>query len=330
MDFLLKQFVDVIQWTEDGPGTLAYRFPMAGKEIQNGGTLVVRESQAALFINEGTLADKFAPGTHTLTTQTLPVLTYLRNWDKGFESPFKSDVYFFSLREQINQKWGTAQPVTVRDKEFGAIRIRAFGTYSYAIEDLDIFFAKLVGTAERITAADLDGQLKSAIITALATGLGQSGVAFVDMAANQQAFSEAMQAVVRPALAAYGLALRSFYVQSLSLPEELQAYMDKATGVRMAGDLQRYTQFQAAEALGVAAANPGGVAGAGAGMAAGLAMGQAMAQSLGVGAAAPAAPAAPAEDPIALLERLGNLVAKGILTPQEFEAKKAEILSRIR
>ena len=127
MDFIKKQFIDVIQWTEDADGTLAWRFPMSGMEIQNGATLVVRESQMAIFVNEGKVADVFAPGTHKLSTQTLPVLTYLKNWDKLFESPFKSDVYFFSTRQQVDQKWGTPQPITIRDADFGAVRLRALG-----------------------------------------------------------------------------------------------------------------------------------------------------------------------------------------------------------
>jgi membrane protease subunit (stomatin/prohibitin family) len=148
MDFIKKQFIDIIQWTEEGDGTLAWRFPMAGMEIQNGGTLVVRESQMAMFVNEGQVADVFGPGTYKLTTQTLPVLTYLKNWDKLFESPFKSDVYFFSTRQQIDQKWGTPQPITIRDKDFGAVRLRAFGNYAFRIADPKLFHTEISGTRD--------------------------------------------------------------------------------------------------------------------------------------------------------------------------------------
>jgi membrane protease subunit (stomatin/prohibitin family) len=151
MDFIKKQFIDVIQWTEEGDGTLAWRFPMSGMEIQNGASLTVRESQMAVFVNEGQVADVFGPGMHTLTTQTLPVLTYLKNWDKLFESPFKSDVYFFSTRQQIDQKWGTPQPITIRDADFGAVRLRAFGNYAFRVADPKLFHTEISGTRETYT-----------------------------------------------------------------------------------------------------------------------------------------------------------------------------------
>jgi membrane protease subunit (stomatin/prohibitin family) len=329
LDFISKQFIDVIQWTADEPGVLAYRYPMSGMEIQNGAQLVVRETQKAAFFNEGQIADIFGPGTHTLTTQTLPVLTYLKNWDKFFESPFKSDVVFFDTHDQIDRKWGTTQPLTIRDKEYGPIRIRAFGNYSYAIGDVGPFWSRLVGTAERCTTEMIEGQLRGAILTSIATFLGQANVGFIDMAANQEAFSQKLAEAITPALRAYGIDIRTFYVQSLSLPEELQRVLDKVSSMNMLGDLQRYAQFQTAESIPLAAENPGGLAGAGAGLGAGMAIGQAMAQGLAP-AAASAAPAQPAEDPIQLLEKLGGLLAKGILTQQEFDAKKAELLSRIK
>ncbi|OYY94566.1 MAG: hypothetical protein B7Y41_06995 [Hydrogenophilales bacterium 28-61-23] len=334
-DFVAKQFVDVIQWTEDEAGVLAWRYPMAGMEIQNGAQLVVRETQAAVFIDEGRVstqfADRFDAGTYTLDTNTLPVLTYLKNWDKFFESPFKSDVYFFSLREQIDRKWGSTQPITVRDKEFGPLRIRAFGSYSYRIADLEPFWRKLSGTAERYTVDDLDGQLRAIVLTALGSYLGGSDVAFVDMAANQAEFSARLKEAVAPAFREYGLELASFFLQSLSLPEELEKHLDRAAAQRMVGDLGQYTRFQTADALPIAAENPGGIAGIGAGMGAGLAMAQAMTPNLAQAApgAATAQPQA-AEDALALIEKLGDLLAKGLLTQAEFDAKKAELLARIR
>jgi len=345
MSFISKQFVDVIQWTDDEPDLLAYRYPMEDKEIQNGAQLVVRATQQVLFLNEGKVADKFTAGTYTLNTQTLPVLTYLKNWDKFFESPFKSDVYYFSLREQVDQKWGTTQPIALRDKEFGALRIRAFGNYSYKISDIELFWTKLCGTAEQYSVNDIEGQLRAVVLTALASFLGKSEVAFIDMAGNQDVFSQKLQEAVAPALKEYGLQLQSFYLQSLSLPEELQAHLDKASSMRIVGDLQKYTQFQAADSLQTAAANPGGLAGAGVGMGAGLAMGQMMGQTLGQGNASasasasvsagttPANPAtqAPAtEDPLQVIEKLGNLLQKGLLTQKEFDQKKAELLNRIK
>lgn len=226
-DAFSKQFIAVIDWTEEEDGVLAYRFPMKDQEIQNGAQLTVRESQLALFVNEGEVADLLGPGLHTLTTRNLPLLTTLNNWDKAFHSPFKSDVYFYSTREQIDQKWGTPNPVTVRDKEMGAIRLRAFGTHSYRIKNPNVFYKKLSGTRERYTVQDLEGQLRSAIITSLSAFFGQSSVAFLDMASNQVKFSDTLRDALGPTFSNYGLELTSFFVQSISLPEELQAYLTR-------------------------------------------------------------------------------------------------------
>jgi membrane protease subunit (stomatin/prohibitin family) len=328
LDFLGKQFIDVIQWTEPGPGILAYRFPTADQEIRNQAVLTVRESQLALFVNEGKVADLFEPGRYELTTQTLPVMTYLQNWDKLFQSPFKSDVYFFSTREQTDQKWGTAQPITIRDKDFGVVRLRANGNYSYRIVDVKTFWTKLSGSVATYTVEDLEGQLRGAILSAIASSLGGSTIAFVDMAANQTAFSERLKEAVASAFSQYGLELKTFYVQSLSLPEELQAHLDRASSMRMVGDLRQYAQFQAADSLSAAAANPGGAAGAGVGLGAGVALGQVMASALGGNLGAPAS--AQAADPFATIEKLGELFKKGVLTQAEFDAKKAELLQQIK
>ena len=333
-DFIKKQFIDVIQWTEDENGVLAYRFPMEDKEIQNGAQLTVRDSQVALFVNEGEVADVFEPGLHTLTTKTLPVLTSLNNWDKLFQSPFKSDVYFFSTRDQIDQRWGTPTPVTIRDKEFGPIRLRAHGTFSYKVKNPKVFYKRVSGTRERYTASELEGQLRAMILTNMASFFGQAEVGFVDMAANQTRFSETLKEALEAPFAELGLELRSFYVQSISLPEEIQSYLDKSASMRMVGDLKQYAQFQAADSISAAAANPGGAAGVGAGMAAGMAMGQAMKDALAAGAnegsqAAPDAAAPAAEDPMVTLEKLHGLMTKGILTQEEFDAKKAELLKKI-
>ena len=340
MSFLSKQFIDILQWNEDGPGVLAWRFPMQDMEIQNGGSLTVRESQAAMFVDQGKVADVFGPGRYTLTTLTIPILTYIKNWDKAFESPFKSDVFFFSTREQTDQRWGTAQPVTVRDKDFGALRIRANGVYSYKVADPRVFFAKLSGTTAQYTVEDAAGQLRAAIITAMASGIGGGEVPFLDMAGNQSVLSERLKVAVGPVFHDYGLELTQFFLQSLSLPEDVQAYLDKKSSMSIIGDMGRYTQFEAAESLKTAAAASGGLTGAGVGLGAGVALGQTMGQALAGGAlgssqqqsATPTAPvaAAPAADPMAVLEKLGELFQKGILTEAEFSAKKAELLQQIR
>ncbi len=326
-DFLSKQFVDIIDWTEE-PGDLAWRVPMADREIQNCAVLTVREGQIAAFFNEGQIADMFGPGKHTLETGTLPLLTALNNWDKAFKSPFKSDVVFFSQKEQINLKWGTAQPVTVRDKEFGPLRIRAFGGYSFRIDKVAPFASRIAGTLSEVTVASIEPQLRSAIATAMATALGGGEIAFLDMAANQTLLSEKLKSSVSETLSLWGLSVESFFVESLSLPEAVQAHLDKTSSMRVLGDLDKYAKFQAAEAIEIAAGQDGGMAGLGAGAAAGMAIGQVMSGALGGVAAA--APTAVAEDPFAVIEKLHKLQVAGAITQAEFDAKKAELLSRVR
>ncbi len=327
-DFITKQFVDVIDWVEGEDGMLAYRFPMTDREIQNGAKLTVRETQAALFVNEGKIADVFGPGLYTLNTQTLPVLTNLMNWDKAFASPFKSDVYFFSTRHQLDQKWGTPTPITIRDKEFGPIRIRLHGIYSYKLEDVKTFYQKVSGSRDLYRTADMEGQLRSTVLTTLGSLFGTGEVGFVDMAASQVKFSEHLKMGLTKGFASFGLALDSFLVQSVSLPDELQKRFDERAGMQMVGDLRGYAQFQAAQSIPLAASNEGGVAGAGAGLGAGLALGQTFAQALTGGGNAPSG-GAQTQDGAQALEKLHDLLKKGILTQAEFDAKKAEILRKM-
>ena len=274
-DFLAKQFIDVIQWTEPEDGVLATRYPMQDMEIQSGAQLTVRESQMAAFINEGRLADVFSPGLYTLTTRTLPLLTNLMNWDKDFQSPFKSDVYFFSTRIQTGQRWGTATPITIRDKEFGAVRLRGYGIYSWHVFDPRIFHGKVSGTRDVYMVGDIEGQLRNTIVATMTDAFAQSTVPFLDMAANQTELGRKISESLKPVFAALGLMLDTFVVENLSLPEELQKPLDARIGMNMVGDLGRYTQFQVANSMPIAAANEGGgVAGAGVGLGAGLAMAQ--------------------------------------------------------
>ncbi|MDP2784563.1 MAG: SPFH domain-containing protein, partial [Sulfurimicrobium sp.] len=251
-DFVAKQFIDIIQWTEPGDGILAARFPMAEMEIQNGASLTVREPQLALFVDEGKVADVFNPGRYTLNTQTLPVLTYLKNWDKLFESPFKSDVYFFSTRLQLDRKWGTPNPITIRDKEFGIVRLRAFGIYSYRVTDPKKFYTEVSGTRETYTVDDLDGQLRNTLIGSMTDLFAESNVPFLDMAANQDEFGARLKEKMLPLFERYGLALDNLVVQNVSLPEELQKVLDQRIGMNMVGDLGKYTQYQVANAIPVA------------------------------------------------------------------------------
>jgi membrane protease subunit (stomatin/prohibitin family) len=269
---------------------LAYRYPMQDMEIQTGGQLTVRESQLALFVDEGKIADVLKPGLHTLTTRNLPLLTDLKNWDKDFESPFKSDVYFFSTRLQMDQKWGTSTPITVRDKEFGAVRLRAFGIYSYRIGDPRAFFTQVTGTRESFYASELEGQLRNTIIARMTTSLANSHVPFLDMASRQTEMARLIADDVKPAFAALGLELNQFVIENISLPDALQEVMDQRIGVNLAGDLNQYAQFEAAQALKLAAANTGGAAAMGVGVGAGAAMAQTMMRP-GFAGAVVAAPA---------------------------------------
>jgi len=329
--FIKKQFIDILQWNEDADGVLAWRYPMQDFEIQYGGSLTVRESQIAVFVNEGKIADVFGPGMHKLTTQTLPVLTYLKNWDKLFESPFKSDVYFFSTRLQTGRKWGTPQAITLRDADFGMVRLRAFGMYSYGLTDARKFFTEISGTRAVYTRDDLEEQLRGILLSTMATSLGKASAPFLDMAANQELMAGQVKGGIKSAFEKYGLALDEFNVTSINLPEDLQEAIDKRIAMGMAGDLNKYTQFQVANAVPLAAQNEGGMAGVGASLSAGVVLGQTMAQGLaGARAAAPAAAAAPtAPDPEQRLGQLKSLLDKGLISAGDFESAKAEVLKKL-
>jgi membrane protease subunit (stomatin/prohibitin family) len=291
ISFLAKQFIDVIAWNEPQDGILAYRYPMQDLEIQNGGQLTVSESQIAAFVNEGHIADIFGPGLHTLSTRNLPILTDLMNWDKDFESPFKSEVYFFSTRLQIDQKWGAATPITIRDKEFGAVRLRCFGIYSYRIADPRIFFINVSGTRECYFAADLEGQLRDTILAHMTGAFANSNLPFLDLAANQAVLAAKISEVVRPNFTSLGLELVQFVVENVSLPDELAKALDQRIGMGIVGDVGRYTQYAAAESLDLAAANAGGGAGVGMGLGAGAAVAQVLAASLRSSSVVPVAAA---------------------------------------
>ena len=348
--FIKKQFIDVIQWPNPEPDVLMWRFPIQDEEIQNGASLTVRDSQAAMFVDEGVTADVFQAGTFKLTTQNLPVLTNLKNWSKLFESPFKSDVYFFNLRQQLSRRWGTSQPVTVRDADFGAVALRAFGMYSFRIADPALFFKEVTGVTAECRGEQLEEQLRNVAVTQLATAFGTSGIPFLDMAANQVALSQKMTELLQPLFAAMGLLLESFNVESVTLPEALQKRMDERMGMGIVGDLSRYTQYQTAQAIPIAAQNEGGVAGIGAGLAAGMGMGNAMtaammgqqvapqgqpvvqaAQTAAPVAAATVAATAPAagEDLAGKLTQLKTLLDQGLINQADYDTAKAEVIKKI-
>ncbi|SHH17935.1 SPFH domain-containing protein [Massilia sp. CF038] len=333
--FIKKQFIDVLQWNEETEGVLAWRFPMQDFEIQNGAILNVRESQVAVFVNEGVIADVFGPGTHKLTTQTLPILTNLKNWDKFFDSPFKSDVYYFSTRVQTGRKWGTPQPITIRDKDFDMIRVRAFGMFSYRVADARKFFTEISGTREVYTRDEVEEQLRGLLMATMASSLGGANVAFLDMAANQALMAQSVKGDLAAAFARYGIGLDEFNVASVSLPEELQAALDERISAGMKGGLSAdkmagFTKFNVASSIPLAAQNEGGLAGIGAGLGAGAMLGQAMAQGMASATAQPAAPAAAAEVPIEeRLAKLKGLLDKGLISAADYDSTKAELLKKL-
>jgi membrane protease subunit (stomatin/prohibitin family) len=336
--FIKKQFIDVLQWNEETEGVLAWRFPMQDFEIQNGAILNVRESQVAVFVNEGVIADVFGPGTHKLTTQTLPVLTNLKNWDKFFDSPFKSDVYYFSTRVQTGRKWGTPQPITIRDKDFDMIRVRAFGMFSYRVADPRKFFTEISGTREIYTRDEVEEQLRGLLMATMASSLGGANVAFLDMAANQALMAQQVKGDLATAFARYGIGLDEFNVASVSLPEELQAALDERISAGMKGGLSAdkmggFTKFQVASSIPLAAQNEGGLAGIGAGLGAGAMLGQAMAQGMSGATQQPATPGAPAAAAEVSIEdrltKLKGMLDKGLISAADYDSTKAELLKKL-
>lgn len=333
--FIRKQFIDVIQWHEPADGDLVWRFPMADQEIQNGAVLTVREAQMALFVDEGRIADVLGAGRHTLNTQTLPVLTNLKNWDKLFQSPFKSDVYFFNTRQQLARRWGTSQPVTVRDADFGAVQLRAFGMYAYRISDPAAFFREVCGVVSVYRGEQLEQQLRNVVMTQLAAVFGTSNIPFLDMAANQVLLSQKLQELLLPAFAKLGLTLESFTLESITLPENIQKALDNKMSMGIIGDMARFTQYQTATAIPLAAQNEGGLAGIGAGMGVGVGIGQAMAGAMvGNAASVPqntvSGQTAPNDDdPQSKLAKLKTLLDNGLISAADYDNAKAEVLKRL-
>ena len=290
MDKLFGEFIDVITWTDDSPDTLVWRFERHGNEIKNGAKLTVREGQCAVFVNEGEIADVFKPGMYELTTANLPVLSTLQGWKHGFQSPFKAEIYFVSMRRFTDLKWGTRNPVMLRDAEFGPVRLRAFGTYEIKIADPAELIREVVGTDSHFTTDEITDQLRNLIVARFAGVLGGSGIPILDLAANYEQLSQFLAGRIAPEFHNYGLELLRLLVENVSLPPEVEAALDRRTSMGIVGDLKRYAQFQAAEAMRVAAANPGGgEMGAGIGLGMGMGMARQMANAFSADASAPAA-----------------------------------------
>src|SRR5688500_11007521 len=277
----MNQFIEVIEWLDDSQSTLLYRFPVAGQEIKNGAQLIVRESQAAVFVFEGQVADVFTPGKYEIDGGNTPILTKLGAWKYGFNSPFKSEVYFVNTKQFTDLKWGTSNPVMLRDDDFGIVRLRAFGAYSLRVADPAGFIREIAGTNAHFQTEDIDGQLKRSIVTEFSDALGELKIPALDLAAQYKELGEAIRAKINEDFKGWGLEVTKFYVENVSLPPEVEAAMDKRASMGALGDAQRYMQFQAADALRDAAQNEGGGAGLGAGLGAGFAVGGQMANAFG-------------------------------------------------
>ncbi|MBO7652493.1 MAG: SPFH domain-containing protein, partial [Bacteroidales bacterium] len=270
---LKNEFIDIIDWLDPSNNTIVYRFPRYQNEIKMGAKLTVRESQVAVFINEGQIADIYQPGMYTLTTENMPILATLKGWKYGFNSPFKAEVYFVNTKKFLDNKWGTPNPVMVRDPEFGPVRLRAFGVYEYRVEDAGKFIKDIVGTDGDFTVEKINNQLRNIIITRFSDAVAESKIPVLDMASNYNEFSEKIGQVIIDEYKEYGLNMTKFLVSNISLPEEVEKAMDKRSSMGVLGDLNRYTQFQAANAMEAAATAPGGSAAAsGMGMGMGFAM----------------------------------------------------------
>ena len=271
-DKIKGEFIDVIEWTDDSGDTLVHRFERHGNEIKNGAQLTVRQGQTAVFVDEGKLADVFEPGMYTLETSNLPILSTLKGWKHGFQSPFKAEVYFVSTRLFTDQKWGTKNPITMRDPEFGPVRIRAFGTYAVRVGDPKVFLEQVVGTDGRFTTGEVVDQLRNILVARFSDALAESGIPVLDMAANLDELGTTLLGRVTSDLTGYGLELRTLLVENVSLPPAVEEALDKRTSMGVIGDLSKYMQYQSATAIGDAAKNPGGGGAAAAGIGAGLGM----------------------------------------------------------
>jgi membrane protease subunit (stomatin/prohibitin family) len=291
-DKLTGEFVDVIQWLDDSSDTMVWRFERYGNEIKFGAKLTVREGQAAVLVNEGEVADVFTPGMFELRTANMPILSTLQAWPHGFESPFKAEVYFFSTRRFTDLKWGTKHSITLRDPEFGPVRLRAFGTYVVRIADPVLFLREIVGTDGHFTTDEVTDQIRNQIVSRFAGVLGGSGIPVLDLAASYERLGEFLTAKIAPEIAAYGLELVQMLVENVSLPPEVEQALDRRTSMGVVGDLAKYAQFQAAEAMRKAAENPG-AAGSGMGVMVGMGLGQQAAGPWGSPQPAAAAPATP-------------------------------------
>ncbi len=290
-DKIRGEFIDIIEWLSDDPDVMVWRFPRYQSSIKMGAKLTVRESQVAVFLNEGQIADVFTPGMWTLDTANLPVMSTLQGWKYGFQSPFKADVFFVSSKLFNDRKWGTKNPIMMRDKEFGAVRVRAFGSYSIRVSDPVVFIKEIAGTKGEFTTEGITDQLRNMILTRFTDALAETGIPVLDLAANYNEISSALTEKIAPEFKVYGLNLEKFLIENISLPPEVEAVLDKRTSMGIIGNLDNFAKYQAANSIEKAAENQGGGASAGLGMGMGMAManmfGQNMAQNVNQAPSAP-------------------------------------------
>ncbi|MBK7232843.1 MAG: SPFH domain-containing protein [Saprospiraceae bacterium] len=326
-DFLKNEFIEVIDWVESDPNVVFYKFPDQQADIKYGAALTVRPSQTAIFVNEGEIADIFSEGLYALETQNLPVLTKLRNWDKGFKSPFKCDIYFISLKQFTQFKWGTPNPLILRDQQFGQVRVKAFGTYMVKIKDPVLFFKQYSGNRKIVYQSDIEESMRDLISPRFGEALAESNVSVMDMVSNLSEIGSSVLPNLQNDFTNFGIEITKFVVTSISLPTEVEAFYDKITNMNMVKDMNRLTQFETSQAIGKAAENQG-TAGAFIGMNMGAGMGQMVGQSMS-GAQATNSETDAQAKVMETIRELGKLKTEGIITEEEFEIKKKELLARL-
>ena len=319
-DKIFGEFVDVIEWLDHSSDTMVYRFERYGNEIKYGARLTVREAQQAIFISEGRIADLFGPGMYVLETANLPILATLHGWPHGFQSPFKAEVYFFNTRRFVDLKWGTKNPIMLRDEEFGPVRLRAFGTYAVKVNNPLNFLQEVVGTDGHFTTGEITNQLRNLIVSRFADILGEAKIPILELAANYDDLSTFVTNRIVGEFGEYGLQITRLLVENISLPAEVEKVLDKRTSIGLLGNLRDYSAYQAAEAMTAAAANPGGGAAEGIGLGVGLAMGQKMSEAL-------KGPAAPGAGPPPVPEQRTYYVA--VEGHQTGPFTRAEIVAKI-
>ena len=319
-DFLSGEFIDVIHWVDDSRDTMVWRVEREGHEIKYGAKLTVRTGQAAVFVHEGQLADVFTPGLYMLETNNMPILTTLMHWDHGFRSPFKSEIYFVNTTRFNDLKWGTKNPIIVRDPEFGPVRLRAFGTYSVKVTNPARFLTEIVGTDGEFTMDEISYQIRNIIVQEFSRTIARAGIPVLDMAANTRELGQLVAQEISETLAEYGLTMPELYIENISLPEAVEAVMDKRSSMGVIGNLNEYMQFQAAEALGKGGAGAAALeTGLGAGL--GMQMGQLASGPWGARAAQPSMAPAQIAPPPPPIEHVWHIADNGKTTGPFSKAK---------